>query len=225
METWSAHQLYREAEPRLGPEPASRLQKYAQALMDAGLPVVFSLGHLSRMTHVSYRTLRDTVDRRRESANYRMFAVGKRSGGLRFIHAVSGELLSAQRFINKEILQKVTPHPAAFAFHPSGGIRACAATHCSAQWLFHFDLSDFFYHVTEADAYRVFAARLPQPSGIRDGPDMHDDAPAQAPHKAALETPTFALRGTASIRPHSWACWRVASRCPYKPHAQQSGGD
>lgn len=157
METWSVHQLYREAEPWLGPETASRLRKYAQALMDSGLPVVFSLGHLSRMTHVSYRTLRDTVDRRRESANYRMFAVGKRSGGLRFIHAVSGELLSVQRFINREILQNATPHPAAFAFHSGGGIRACAARHCSAQWLFHFDLSDFFHHITEADAYRVFA--------------------------------------------------------------------
>ena len=122
METWSAHQLYRGAEPRLGPEAASRLRMYAQALMDSGLPVVFSLGHLSRITHVSYRTLRDTVDRRRESANYRMFAVGKRSGGLRFIHAVSGDLLSVQRFINREILQKATPHPAALAFHPKGGI-------------------------------------------------------------------------------------------------------
>jgi len=157
METWSAHQLYRGAEPRLGPEAASRLRMYAQALMDSGLPVVFSLGHLSRITHVSYRTLRDTVDRRRESANYRMFAVGKRSGGLRFIHAVSGDLLSVQRFINREILQKATPHPAALAFHPKGGIRACAARHCGAQWLFHFDLSDFFYHVTEVDAYRAFA--------------------------------------------------------------------
>ncbi len=118
MEAWSAHQLYREAEAKLGLEAASRLRGYAEALMDSGLPVIFSLGHLSKITRVGYHVLRDTVERRRESANYRMFAVRKRDGGRRFIHAVSGELLAVQQFINSEILQKTRPHTAAFAFHP-----------------------------------------------------------------------------------------------------------
>jgi RNA-directed DNA polymerase len=78
------------------------------------------------------------------------------SGGRRFIHSVCSELFRVHQFINQEILQKCNPHPASFAFHPTGGIRECAAMHCGAQWLFQFDLTDFFYDVTEIDVYGVF---------------------------------------------------------------------
>jgi RNA-directed DNA polymerase len=100
--------------------------------------------------------LRATVERRREAANYRMFAIKKRSGGRRFIHAVTGELFKAQQFINSEILQRLKPHPASFAFHPDGGIRACASEHCGTRWLFQYDLADFFHSVNEVDVYGVF---------------------------------------------------------------------
>jgi RNA-directed DNA polymerase len=158
METWSTHHLYQRAAATLGSEPAVALQKYAQQLISNGLAVVFTLGHLSRITGVSYQMLRDTVNRKRESANYRMYAVKKRSGGRRFIHSVSKDLFTVQRFINQEILQKCVPHASSFAFHRSGGIRECAAMHCGARWLFQFDLVDFFYDVTEIDAYHVFLA-------------------------------------------------------------------
>ncbi len=101
--------------------------------------------------------LRATVERKRESANYRMFAVSKRSGGLRFIHAVTGDLQIVQRFINQDILQNCRVHPASFAFHASGGIRKCAAQHTCARWLFQFDLSDFFYAVNEAQVFKLFS--------------------------------------------------------------------
>jgi RNA-directed DNA polymerase len=156
METWSTHHLYNEALAVHDSDTALEIRRYAQNLITKGYPVVFSLEHLSRITHVSYAMLRATVERKRESANYRMFAVSKRSGGLRFIHAVTGDLQVIQRFINLEILQKTHAHPASFAFHPSGGIRKCAAQHCGAKWLFQFDLSDFFYAVNEAQVFRVF---------------------------------------------------------------------
>jgi RNA-directed DNA polymerase len=156
METWSTHHLYHEAVAVHDVDTATEIRRYAQNLISKGFPVVFSLEHLSRITRVSYAMLRATVERKREAANYRMFAVSKRSGGRRFIHAVTGELQIIQRFINQEILQKCRMHPASYAFHPSGGIRKCAAQHCGARWLFQFDLSDFFYAVTEAQAFKVF---------------------------------------------------------------------
>jgi RNA-directed DNA polymerase len=156
METWSTHHLYQRAAGKLGPEKAASLQRYAQQLTSKGVAVVFTLGHLSKITGVSYRVLRDTVNRTREVANYRMYAVKKRSGGRRFIHSVSGDLFKVQRFVNQEILQKCVPHSGSFAFHSSGGIRQCASMHCGARWLFQFDLTDFFYDVTEIDAYRIF---------------------------------------------------------------------
>src|SRR5258708_649746 len=123
MENWSTHQLYQRASEPLGPVKASSLQRYAQQLISKELAVVFTLGHLSKITGVSYELLRATVARQREGANYRMYAVKKRSGGRRIIHSVSSDLLRVQSFINQEILQKCTPHSASYAFHKSGGIR------------------------------------------------------------------------------------------------------
>src|SRR5437868_6523363 len=129
METWSAHRLFQEASQQHDEDTAETLRNYAQRLMSRGLPVVFTLGHLAKITGVSYRMLRETVDRKRETANYRICAVRKRSGGRRFIHSVSGDLFRVQQFINQAILQSCVPHPCSFAFHRSGGIRACAAMH------------------------------------------------------------------------------------------------
>lgn len=158
METWSTHHLYQQAADTLGLETAAELQRYAQQLISQGLAVVFTLGHLSRITGVSYKVLRDTVNRKRESSNYRMYAVKKRSGGRRFIHSVSKDLLTVQQFVNQEILQNCVPHSSSFAFHRSGGIRDCAAMHCGAKWLIQFDLTDFFYDINEIDVYRIFQA-------------------------------------------------------------------
>jgi RNA-directed DNA polymerase len=156
METWSTHQLYQEAASSQGSEVAARLQAYAGQLIGRNVAVVFTLGHLARITGIDYRVLHDSVNRRREAANYRMYAVAKRSGGRRFIHSVCGDLFRVQQFINQEILQRCQPHPASFAFHPSGGIRKCAEMHCGAKWIFQFDLTNFFYDVTEIDVYRIF---------------------------------------------------------------------
>jgi len=156
METWSVHHLFEKAEETLGTAKATDLQRYAQHLRNEGLPVIFTLNHLAKITGVDYRILRATVERKREVANYKMFPIMKRSGKRRYIHTVSGKLLSVQQFINSEILQKTTPHPSSFAFHSDGGIRKCAASHCGARWLFQFDLVDFFYDVTEVDVFRVF---------------------------------------------------------------------
>jgi RNA-directed DNA polymerase len=158
METWSAHHLYSRAQAALGEEAASCLQQYAQRLRANEIPVIFSLRHLSQLTDVRYRMLHETVDRKRASSNFRMYAIKKRSGGRRFIHAVSSELAKVHHFINKEILQRCKPHHCSFAYHKDGGIQRCAAAHCSARWLFQFDLTDFFYDVSEIDCYRVFSA-------------------------------------------------------------------
>src|SRR5262245_48054556 len=120
METWSTHALYQQATTTLGREAAVQLQAYAQQLISRGVAVVFSVGHLSKITAADYGMLRDTIKRKRESANYRMYAVAKRSGGRRFIHSVCSELFRVQQFINQEILQKCAPHPSSFAFHSSG---------------------------------------------------------------------------------------------------------
>ena len=156
MENWSAHLLFQNASKKLDNDTAALLQRYANCLRSRGLPVVFSLGHLGKITGIDYEFLHESVNRKRESANYNMFSIRKRSGGRRFIHAVNGKLQVLQKYINEEILQKVEPHPSSFAFHDSGGIRQCAAMHCGCKWLLQFDLEDFFYTISEPAIYHLF---------------------------------------------------------------------
>jgi len=157
METWSVHSLYSQAKESLGQESAESLQKYAAGLRANGLPVIFSLGHLAHIVGADCDVLKQTVLRNRERANYRMYRITKRSGGHRYIHSVNGKLLEIQRFINEFILQKTVVHPASMAYRSgSGGIRKCALAHCRCRWLFQFDLKDFFWDVSEVDAFHVF---------------------------------------------------------------------
>ena len=156
METWSAHQLFKKASSKLDNISAQKLVKYYQNLQSQNLPVIFTLRHLSKITNTNYLVLRKTIMRRRELANYRMFSIKKRSGGWRYIHQVNKELFKVQQFINSEILQKIQPHPASFAFHSNGGIKRCALKHCGARWLFQYDLKDFFYTLNEKNVYDIF---------------------------------------------------------------------
>ncbi len=156
MGNWSIHELRKQSLKKHNPEITKSLVNYANILHKRKLPVVFTLKHLANITHVDYKVLHDTVDRRRELANYKMFRIRKRSGGFRYIHSVNGKLSNVQKFINMEILQQVPQHSSSYAFHKDGGIYRCANQHCEAKWLFQFDLKDFFYNINESTIYKIF---------------------------------------------------------------------
>lgn len=156
MESWSTHHIYEKARKKFDEKESADIQKYAANLVNKKLPVIFSLGHLSKIVGLEYNFLHETVSRKREVANYNLFSISKRSGGKRWIHSVKGRLFYLQKFINEEILQKVQSHPSSFAFHSSGGIRNCAQIHCGAKWIFQFDLKDFFYSISEYQVYKAF---------------------------------------------------------------------
>lgn len=50
MEVWSVHHLFRQAAQTLDILSADELKAYAQRLIRARLPVVFTLRHLSKIT-------------------------------------------------------------------------------------------------------------------------------------------------------------------------------
>lgn len=156
MESWSVHHLNQEANKTLTENEADSLSLYARKLIAKNLPVIFTLKHFSEIVDRDYSFLRNTVEKRREVNNYKMFSIRKRSGGRRFIHAVSGQLLPVQQWINSEILQKLAPHDSSFAFNSKGGIKECAALHCGAKWIFKFDIANFFYCINEMDVFKVF---------------------------------------------------------------------
>ncbi|WP_151748879.1 reverse transcriptase family protein [Acinetobacter lactucae] len=156
MEIWSLHQLHSASVEKLGLSQANSLRQYSENLKENNLPTIFTLNHLAKITGVTYHFLRSTVLRNRELANYKMYAINKKSGGRRHIHSVNGKLLKVQTFINEEILQNIITSKSSYAFSKGKGIKSCAQAHCGARWIFKFDLENFFYSINEAQVYTIF---------------------------------------------------------------------
>jgi len=156
MENWSIHQLEAKAQEFHNTQTISSLRLYAQSLKNKNLPVIFSLAHFAKINNISLAYLISSINRKYENSNYKMYAVAKRSGGRRFIHAPTKKLLNIQSFINEYILSNISPHHRSFAYHKNGGIAKCASQHLGAKWIFQFDLEDFFYSISEYQVYKIF---------------------------------------------------------------------
>jgi RNA-directed DNA polymerase len=153
---WSIHTLHKSAIKEHSEEIALGIKDYALNLISQNLPVIFSLTHLAHITGVDSSILEQSIARTRERADYNIFAIRKRSGGKRYIHASRSELFSVQKFLNQELLQKLSCHSSAYAFSKGSSIYKCAAQHCDARWLLQFDLKDFFYSINEHQVFDLF---------------------------------------------------------------------
>ena len=120
------------------------------------LPSILSLNHLAVRTEIPYLFLREVVSRKYNLNAYNKFSIRKRSGGRRFIHVPTQNLLKTQRWINTHILRKLPTHAASHAFTPQSSIKKCATQHCGAQWLIKMDITGFFESISEIQVFRVF---------------------------------------------------------------------
>lgn len=125
-------------------------------LNDSNLPVIFSLKHLAFILDIDYNFLHKSVYRINENFKYQWFHIPKRSKEYRLIHAPTAKTFKIQKFITDCILSNTLPHSCAYAFTKNKSIKDCAEQHCSARWIFHFDLLDFYYHINEYNVYNVF---------------------------------------------------------------------
>ena len=100
MESWSTHHFSQQASARLDISDILQMLPYINKLRENNLPVIFSLAHLGKIIGVDYDFLHKTVNRKNESSNYKLFAIKKRTGGRRFIHAVNGKLYKVQKYLN-----------------------------------------------------------------------------------------------------------------------------
>lgn len=129
---------------------------------DYDLPGLLSLNHLAIRSNTPYLFLREVVARQRPDS-YKKFSIKKRSGGRRFIHVPSPNLMTVQRWISQNILSNVKPHRSSYAFTPGGSIVKCAAKHSGAQWLIKMDIMGFFESISEIQVFRVFRGLGYQP--------------------------------------------------------------
>ncbi len=118
-----------------------------------GLTPLLTLGHLARLTGVSYHYLREIVERKRDP--YEDIDRPKRDGTTRPISSPEPVLMAVQRWVLRNVLRPLAPHPASFAYHPGRSIVQCAEQHLGARWLVKLDLHNFFGTVEEVRVYRV----------------------------------------------------------------------
>lgn len=79
-----------------------------------------------------------------KKSRYKTFAVSKKSGGMRHIHAPHKGLKTIQRALNYVLQCVFKPHPAAHGFSLNSSIIDNARPHLGKTYVFNTDLKDFF---------------------------------------------------------------------------------
>lgn len=76
-------------------------------------------------------------------------------GKARWLHVPSGPLKDLQARFTRKLLNRISPHPAAFCCNGRGAIRA-ARLHCRHPYILHLDIADFFPSITQAAVRETF---------------------------------------------------------------------
>ncbi|MEZ4241963.1 MAG: reverse transcriptase family protein [Myxococcota bacterium] len=101
------------------------------------------------------------------SSHYRRWEIPKRDGTARVISAPKERLKEAQRWLVRNVFEKLPVHQAAHGFLPERSIVSNAALHAGADVVVKVDLLDFFPSVTFARVKGLLrSAGLPEPVAI-----------------------------------------------------------
>jgi RNA-directed DNA polymerase len=122
---------------------------------DLAARLELSDGQLAWLADV--RGLERTVERE-QLRNYRYLAAPRRGAMPRLIEAPKLRLKEVQRWILREILDKVPPHPAAHGFVPGRSAVTHAALHTRQRAVLRLDLKDFFASIPAGRIYRIWNA-------------------------------------------------------------------
>lgn len=160
MTQWNPNLFRREGNAKgYAPAYLSALVAQGERTVAQGVPVVFSLAHLANLSRTLYADLHGFVSRadiEHKDFPYKNFPIAKRTGGKRWISIPVPPLMAAQQWINQNILNRVVPHSAAFAYVPKRRLIEHAQRHCNADWLVKVDIKDFFSNISERQVFDVF---------------------------------------------------------------------
>lgn len=122
------------------------------------IPAIDKPAQLAELLGVDIKHLRWMTYHREvaTSLHYERFTIPKRSGGEREIWAPRPMLKSAQRWILREIVERLPMHGAAHGFIPGRSILTNAEQHTNSRILVKLDLKDFFPTVTFPRVKGVF---------------------------------------------------------------------
>lgn len=122
----------------------------AAKLQSKGLPVLHSGSDLAMVLALSLAQLRWLTYHRRGAAvvHYRRYEIPKKSGGVRRISAPKPCLAAAQRWVLKNVLEKLETAPPAHGFVKHRSVVTGASPHVGRAVVLNLDLKDFFPSIT-----------------------------------------------------------------------------
>lgn len=121
-------------------------RSHIERLMERKLPLLSTPGEVARSLGLTISKLRWLCfhSEAAEKTHYAAFSVPKRSGGRRLIAAPMPELAAAQRWILREILDKVSVEAPAHGFLKTRSTLTNAVPHLGKDVIINVDLADFF---------------------------------------------------------------------------------
>lgn len=137
--------------------------EFVARLAQADLPPIFELRHLSLL--LGSERVRVASFIAKQDKHYRTFMLPKRRGGFRSIDIPVPELLYIQRWILRNILEKVATHQNAHGFIRERSIVTNASAHIGSRRLLKIDLLDFFGSIREKRGILLFL-RLGYPPNV-----------------------------------------------------------
>jgi RNA-directed DNA polymerase len=144
-----------------GLTPLSADRRYKEALKQRfkemqtrGVPVVFSLMHLSVLSGVRWKRLRSIVKREQLSSDYQVYPIRKSSGGRRWVCVPAIELRVVQDWITDHILN--SPGAVARLNEANQAYAKGCSILSNAPWMVKIDIHDFFESVSERQVYWAF---------------------------------------------------------------------
>ena len=131
---------------------------YAEKLFENGVPVIYNLTHLSKLTGYkrNYITQAAVVSKYSD-AYYRYYKILKKNGGTRKIQEPLPNLKSIQHWILNNILYRISSSPFAKAYIKKRGLKENLKFHRNQKLVLSVDIKDFFPSIKYQDVYQIFA--------------------------------------------------------------------
>jgi RNA-directed DNA polymerase len=117
-----------------------------EQLQRQGLPVWTNEGEVAEALGLTVKQLRHySIHRQRETTlHYVTFAIRKRSGGQRLIHAPKRRLKAIQRSLHEQLVSKLPVSPFAHGFRKGRSVATNAAPHVAKPVVIKLDIADCF---------------------------------------------------------------------------------
>lgn len=136
-------------------EYKKEVTEYAQRLLEKNLPVIFDLTHLSLLVGMEKKEMAYIIFGENRK-NYKLVQIPKKSGGHRKISIPCTTLKFIQKWILKNILNKMEVSNFATGFEKNKSIKNNAQIHLNQKCIINIDIADFFPSIDMKKVYKIF---------------------------------------------------------------------